>query len=934
MPVLVGRDGPLALIDRCLTEVSERNGRLLLVTGEAGIGKTALVQEVLDRAAAAGFVTARTRGSGDVGAPPLWPWFRLARTLPALAPLLVPPQSQTPAQRFGAFDAVSHNLLAGAEERGLVLAFDDMHAADPVSLQLLQHLAADLAGSRLLLVVAARHAGTAAWEERRPELARVSGAVPIALQPLTGKAVEAWVRQAEEFAGWRSHAAQLVAMTDGNPFYLKLLAATSPSEADLRRPREDIVADVAGRLRQLPAATVELVEIVAVAGNAVSMKVLAGASGQPESSLAALLGPARSAELIGDANPPRLRHPLVRDAIVAGLDPQRRSRWHRAVAAALVEAGSSDDDGSIAEHWRQAGGREGSANFVSWAGRAAKVAAARFDPERAALLLVSALDHAQQIGLPSAERATLAIDLATCQFRAGEPAAALKSCELAMELAEQSGRPDLMADATLVTHGMGSWQVARVVIDLCERALAALPDSEPVRRARVLARLSAALTETVDPARGAELSLEAMRSARATGDPEAELDAIAARHLAIAVPGSVHERADLARRAIELGRAGAGTPDGVLWGRLWLLMALHQLGDLDGAAHQADEIGRIAERDHSPLAQWHHLRIRAGYAVLAGDFARAYELSRMSLRLGERMGDESMVGIHFAFCVALAVVRGDPGQIEPGTVEALRSGPRMPLLKAVLVLALATQGEHDEARAVFEELRALPDAFARGVRWVGTIGQIGLAAVALGDSLVADRAYRLTDDLVDYYDGDGSGFIVAVGSMSRVVADFALTAGHLERAIELFADAVIANVRIGARPFVALARLGWATALLRRWDDPGLPSAAGDLGAAAALAEQAAAEFRRLEMPGQLTTAERLLVALAAAQRRGNPLSARENEVAGLVVLGLRNKEIADRLFLSERTVESHVRSILLKLDLNGRAELAGWFSGRGPPAD
>ena len=547
--------------------------------------------------------------------------------------------------------------------------------------------------------------------------------------------------------------------------------------------------------------------------------------------------------------------------------------------------------------------------------------------------MLAVVDHAHRIGSTSAEIAALTIDLASYQFQAGDLVATLESCRLAMELAERSGRPDLMADAALVPHGLGSWQVAPVVIDLCERALAALPDSERVRRARVLARLSTALTETVDPARGAELSLEAMQAARATDDPRAELDAIAARHLAIATPESVQERAELARRAIELGRAGAGAADSVLWGRLWLLMALHQLGDLDGAQHQAAEIGRIAERGHSPLAQWHHLRIRAAYAALIGDFGRAAELSRLSRRLGERMGDESMIGIHYAFCVMLAVVRGDPGQIEPGTVQAFRYGPRIPLLKAVLVLALAAQGEHDEARAVFEELRALPDAFARGVRWVGTIGQIGLAAVALGDALVADRAYRLTDDLAGYYDGDGSGFIVAVGSMSRVVADFALSAGHVERAIELYADAVIANVRIGARP-LWLSRLGWATALLRRWHDPGLVSATGDLSAARSIADQAAAEFRRLDMPGQLTIAEQLLADLALAQRRGNPLSARESEVAGLVAGGLRNKEIADRLFLSERTVESHVRSILSKLDLSGRAELAGWFAARGAQLD
>ena len=109
-------------------------------------------------------------------------------------------------------------------------------------------------------------------------------------------------------------------------------------------------------------------------------------------------------------------------------------------------------------------------------------------------------------------------------------------------------------------HGVGAWDAARTVIALCERALQLLPEADARRRALLLARLSAALTETVDPPRGAALSLEALRAAEAVGDPVAELEAIAARHLAITVPQSVDERERLARRACSVG--SAGIPDG------------------------------------------------------------------------------------------------------------------------------------------------------------------------------------------------------------------------------------------------------------------------------------------------------------------------------------------------------------------------------------
>ncbi|WP_462202653.1 helix-turn-helix domain-containing protein [Frankia sp. CcWB3] len=105
--------------------------------------------------------------------------------------------------------------------------------------------------------------------------------------------------------------------------------------------------------------------------------------------------------------------------------------------------------------------------------------------------------------------------------------------------------------------------------------------------------------------------------------------------------------------------------------------------------------------------------------------------------------------------------------------------------------------------------------------------------------------------------------------------------------------------------------------VLRRLDDPD---------AAVTLAGAAAAEARRLDMPGPLARADRLLADLAAARRETDPLTPREHEVAALVVQAMSNREIAARLVLSERTIESHVRSILAKLGCTNRTELvARW---------
>jgi DNA-binding NarL/FixJ family response regulator len=127
---------------------------------------------------------------------------------------------------------------------------------------------------------------------------------------------------------------------------------------------------------------------------------------------------------------------------------------------------------------------------------------------------------------------------------------------------------------------------------------------------------------------------------------------------------------------------------------------------------------------------------------------------------------------------------------------------------------------------------------------------------------------------------------------------------------------VTVNGRLGARPFIALTRLHWADTL---------NSSGGDLAKARMLARQAAAEARRLDMPGPADRTERLARELEQLARAANPLTQREWEIAELISGGLTHRAIAGRPVLSERTVEGHVRSALAKLQLTNRTELAAW---------
>jgi DNA-binding CsgD family transcriptional regulator len=166
------------------------------------------------------------------------------------------------------------------------------------------------------------------------------------------------------------------------------------------------------------------------------------------------------------------------------------------------------------------------------------------------------------------------------------------------------------------------------------------------------------------------------------------------------------------------------------------------------------------------------------------------------------------------------------------------------------------------------------------------------------------------------------GAPLAIGSGENYLGRLALTTGNRAAAAGHFERGVVVDDRIGARPYAALGRLGLAESLAD--DDPQR---------ARRLAQDAAEELERLDMPGPLATAlalsERPPAATHLPTARPGGLSEREYEVARLVGQGLTNHQIAGRLFLSVRTVESHVRNALTKLGLTSRTQIAVWLHDR-----
>ncbi len=891
---LVGRQEELTVLLAAIESARAGAGRLVVVTGAAGIGKTRLTEAAAEAAHSAGLRVARGYAVPEAGAPPLWPWQRVLRGRTGnLAP------TDDPSARFQQFVALTEVLRRAAEPAGLLLVLDDLHWADTASVQLLRHAAYELDSMPVALVVTARGEAEAPWRGVLADLVH-TGADIVEVAGLTPAELGEWQ---PALAADPARAEAVHAATGGNPMLVRLIAAELDKPLDtVLAERPDLRRLVAARVLALPAEAREVVEAASVLGERIVASTLARMTGRTD--VRDDLDLARRAGVLRGA---AFEHALVRDAVYAELSEPRRITLHRAAAEAL-EASAPGLPGMIAGHWLKVGEHR---RCLAWATRADDAARAALAYDEAAHYAALAVSCARETDDSIAQ--TL-VRLAQAQLLQGFAEISAQTCVEAAVAARAVGRADLAADAALVVHGSGLPGVYRTVASLCEEALNDIDANDHARRARLLAQLATAAAELdADPERAGDLATLAMDEADRCDDADAQFEAIAARHHTIMLPETVDERFELSSRALVVAER-ASRPSAVLWAQLWRIDAAIQLGAFGEVDAGLAAIDRIAATHASVTARWHRLRRTAMLAALRGDFAQARTANAEACVIGEKVGDVSLIGLSTAFAVQLAILRGDIGEVGDRWEGLIAMAPPMPLVRITFPLLHAIEGKRELACAEFAEFRDLPSTFPRGVRWSATIQQVGVAAVLLDDADAAAAVYNRLDYLADYLQGDGSGAVYTYGAWALLLGDLARVAGEHPRAIEHYRRAVSLDTQIGARPFVALAQLGAAQSMI---------VSGADRSTTRELVNSARVEFDALDMPGPLSAANAVLRALGTAS--SSPLTAREQEVALLVSRSMSNRDIAAHLVLSERTVETHVRNILTKLGFTSRTEIVAW---------
>ncbi|MBW3652372.1 MAG: AAA family ATPase [Actinobacteria bacterium] len=943
---LLEREAELRAVDELLDAARAATGRLLLVEGHAGIGKSVLLDAAVARARAGAMTVMRARGS------PLESDFSFGVALQLFEPLLAGADDETRDRllagaaalagpllerptSWGADEAeersypVMHGLfwlLANLAETGPVLiAIDDAHWADRASLRLVLYLLQRLDAMAVSIVVARRLGEPGAPDDLLGQIAGHDSSRrvrPAALSREGGRrlVVSALPGADEGFADacWR--------MTEGNVFLLGELVASvqaqgwEPTAHNAARigtlAPEAVLRAVAVRLMRLSDDAAGVARAVAVLGDDAQLRRVAALTGRDPGRVAAAADALAASEILRPRDSAALRfaHPLLASAVYADVATGERAALHRRAAEILRDEHVAPE--RVAAHLLPSTGT-GEAWIVDVLSEAARRALALGAPESAASYLHRALEEPPGPGA----RGALLRQLGVSEAATGLPGAIAR-----LEQALAAAHDEADRAQTLLALGRALAAVGRR-----EQALRALDEAaggvaEPHVAAQ--ARAEAGALGVLDPARRAALLRQRGEPAerRFSGAARPEQRALlATRCLHEAMRGSPRDEVvALARRAL--------SDENAFWDDS---AGASVVFAVSAALRSADE---LAWNDRVLTAAISRARAQGSMMALAtASLCRG--ASRWSQgRLAEALADaEQAVGAErYGWRQFLAGAYGlvvglllDRGELEAAAAFAARHEPSAdagwatlaPWHEALGRLALAERRESD-ALADFERWRSVVAGIDSPACFAAWRSASAYALVGLGR---LDEALALAVEELELARSYGAPRAICVAL--RAVAH-AEAHGELERPIARLEEAVATIASSEARLERCRAQLDLGTMLRRA----GRRSQAGRaLGAALELARACGArlvEERALEELDVAGTRVR-----SAARRGADALSPSERRVVTLAIEGLSNRQIAEALFVTRKAVEWHLGNAYRKLDVRSRRELPAALGAPGREA-
>ena len=892
---LIGRQFELAELTSALDEIGSGRGRLFLLSGDAGIGKTRLLEAVADAAESTDITVLWGRCWEGGGAAPYWPWSQVLQAVlrnlgpssssaypgaamkyvtelvePAAGadPARGPLTANLPGARAALFDAIVTFLRIRSAEGGLVIAMEDLHAADEASLRLLQFVTRELSASPVLIVGTYRDAEV----RSSPSLHQLMSAISrqgrrIALSGLDENGVALLLERTTAGARLAADARMIHDTTDGNPFFVQETARLLMAEHQIAREvaetgrvpvPEEVRTLIRRRLDPLPAEAYDTLRMAAVLGRDFEVGVLAALSDQSPDALLDVLGQGGELAVVEDRGLGRWQfsHALLRETLYDDMRPSQRLALHRGAGEAIERVAGGDvasRASQLAHHFFEAArGGEG-ARAVRYCSLAAEQAMAALAFEEAALLNGRALE-ALALSPPVEERTRyeLLMALARAQQQAGDLTLARETFMRAVKAARALASPELLAKAAIAYTGFIESKADDSRTSVLEEALAVLSQEDSALRARILvllanrvktARFASPEASARNWQRGWQLATEGIEMARRVADPENLWAALWDWHFSAMVHReTLDERGRVADELVELAVA-SGNRERLVLARQWRAADYFAAGDIPAFAAELEIARRDADELRMPFLLWGVVMMQAGLALFRGDLDEGERYALDALRHGERAEFRDVEGTFYLQTGELYQHRAQFPQWERFLQEFIdRHGLRGKTDCSWMALGRIAflTGREDEALAIYRDQLPgfTPERFVRARLCCPT--QLAQLAWLVQADEGIDRIWEILLPHAGTHASLAIGHSSA-GACDRYLAQVAALQGRFDDAEEYFRSARELNVRMETPLWEAYTLADHAQMLVRR-------GRAADRDRAGKLADAAAAHFARLGM--------------------------------------------------------------------------------------
>jgi DNA-binding SARP family transcriptional activator len=867
----VDRDTELRVLESALQSAISSEGKIVLLAGEPGIGKTRLIEEFSQYAQAHHIPVYWGHGYEGNGAPPYWSWMQIvrkylanhrpevvkkdmgsgvadiARIIPDVRAVVpdveLPPALDSEQERFRLFDSMVLFLKSVSERSPIVLVLDDLHWFNRSSLLMLEFLANEIHQSRILVVGSYRPVEVDRGHPLVHALANLARSDLIERINLLGLSPENVARYSEITIGEPPPAGLPEAIhfqTSGNPFFMREIVQLLIDEERIDNPEEvrswkliiphGIRETVHLRADRLSQPAYQVLTAAAVAGHECDLDVLASVTDQSTDGVLDALDESLSLGLLievpGLAGRYRFSHAITRLTLYDDLSQARCLRMHLRTGEAIehIYAATIDEHLSeLAHHYYVAAPLGSVQKAIDFLQRAGKQALARVSYSEAARYFEQALEVLKQHKSDDViTHCRVLLDFGEALMRAGNSRDAVATYERAMSLAERTDEPELFAEAAVglsdAAFHLGETE-GRYVTAL-DRAAEALADIRNLLKVRVLGvmsrDLSRAFASIPDAAhRSRQLADEALSIATEIDQPEALIIAREARQWSYSTIDDFNDRIsntdDILRLADELGDRQRR-----LLGHTWRIFDYIAVGEMQGAEYENNAYHVIATELRQPNSLWASTFRQAMFALFRGDFSEAEVSAARALQLGERCAPEQALEIYFLQISALRREQGRESEVLELAREVAGRHPVPSNYSILLQILLSEMDVLDQpsaelARLAGKDFEEIPFNLMR-------LPNLAMLAVLVSNLRARQIAPQLYELLLPYAKWNVSmgGNITACGSAEYYLGLLSSVMGDWPRAEQHLLAGIEANTRMGSPPFVAHGKAALGRLMLNR----------------------------------------------------------------------------------------------------------------------